>query len=72
MSELSKSMQLLDKTATMTLGGTTVVVFGQPDDDGLDEKWQRLAVSLTEELWQDFGAPEQLTVTVEPGDALNG
>jgi len=67
-SELSKSMQLLDKTATMTLGGTTVVVFGQPDDDGL----QRLAVSLTEELWQDFGAPEQLTVTVEPGDALNG
>lgn len=29
-------------------------------------------VEVTIEDWNDLGRPDQLTVTIEPGDALNG
>lgn len=28
--------------------------------------------SMSEEAWQDMGQPKVITVTIEPGDLLNG
>lgn len=28
--------------------------------------------SMSEEAWQDMGQPRTITVTIEPGDSLNG
>lgn len=28
--------------------------------------------SMSEEAWTDMGSPRQITVTIEPGDSLNG
>lgn len=28
--------------------------------------------SMSQEAWEDMGSPRQITVTIEPGDTLNG
>lgn len=44
------------------------VSFSSPDDT-----MDRLTfVAIANEVWEDLGKPECITVTVEPGDKLNG
>jgi len=40
-----------------------VVQYGRPEDD--------FATHLTVADWEDLGRPDEITVTVEPGDQLN-
>lgn len=44
--------------------------FGTPvvDDDEVPE----MSLFISEDDWREMGKPEQLTVTVEPGDKLDG
>lgn len=45
-----------------------VVFVSRSDDDGSILR----TTSFAEELYRDFGEPDQITVTIEPGDLLNG
>jgi hypothetical protein len=38
----------------------------------LDDEGARCAVHIDHDTWEDMGSPPQLTVTIEPGDTLNG
>ena len=62
---LSKSVRVLDRVGTVF----GAIEFAQTDDDtGALVK----SIRLTAEEWEDFGRPATLTVTLEPGDLLNG
>lgn len=41
-----------------------------PDED--DEFYLRHQFFLHHQVWKDMGSPETITVTIEPGDKLNG
>lgn len=58
---LSKSQKVLERRTVWPEGD---VVFAQ--DEGVAEVW------LSAEDDADFGHPQTITVTVEPGDKLNG
>jgi hypothetical protein len=49
--------------------GRDSVTFGYEDEDTGDEV-AVLILSIND--WEDFGRPMTVTVTIEPGDLLNG
>jgi hypothetical protein len=64
MTRLIKSQKVLDY-----LGPTADVhYFGTPDEDSGNVM---LGYKLTQRDFDDFGRPEKLTITIEPGDKLN-
>lgn len=46
-----------------------MVGFTRRRDDGTDEP---SVLQISESLWRDMGAPTHITLTVVPGDKLNG
>lgn len=51
-----------------------MVVFAGPEtevEDPRDVGPDRLLVNMTHETWIDLGQPDEVTVTLRPGDALN-
>jgi hypothetical protein len=49
-------------------GGTSVLALVQVDDD---TGYIRVRGFIDREDWEDFGSPEEITVTFEPGNLLN-
>lgn len=52
-------------------GFLTGVVFGFTSDPPPDNWDPGIETVLSVETWNELGQPEQITVTVEPGDRLN-
>lgn len=69
---VSKTVSVL--TLTPDLGQERFMVFSNvepyaaPEDDYVPG-WK--TIILHQEMWEDLGCPEDITVTVEPGDTLN-
>lgn len=61
---LSRSRKVLVPIA----GGAEGVFYGYYDDDTGEAK---IVLTLGSDTVEEFGHPEKLTVTIEPGDLLN-
>ena len=64
MSGLTKARSVLD----FSRGGTTHVTFASKDED-TGEVQRSVIIRLQD--YEDMGRPEQVTITIEPGDRLN-
>lgn len=64
----TKSRKVMDLADEQPFEG--FATFDQPDDDG--ELNFTAQFHIDEELWFDMGRPEHITVTIKPGDLLNG
>ena len=54
------------------IGETSLFVqFGHPTDDG-DLLEDSAVVAIAHRDWDELGRPEEITVTIEGGDLLNG
>lgn len=53
-------------------GFLTGVMFGFTADPAPDNWSPGIETVLSVETWDELGRPERITVTVEPGDRLNG
>lgn len=71
-------MPLVTRTQSLLelqVASTDRVLFSNIDDtllagaDGDPRSWK--SVSISHELWSDFGEPERITLTIEPNDILN-
>ena len=62
---LTKSVRVLERVGTVF----GVAEFAQKDED--TGEWGH-PLRLSESDWDEFGRPSTLTVTIEPGDTLNG
>lgn len=56
---------------TVADGDRNWISFVGPDYDGQELLETRRTISITREIWEEFGEPEVLTVTLEAGDLLN-
>ena len=65
---LTKTQASLDYQSS--LSDDTGVSFRQPVEDGYPE-WG-LYLDMSHETWADMAYPRSITVTVEPGDVLDG
>lgn len=67
MSALLKHETVLQKGPDVDTSGKRVIFTVEPEDEtdvpGI--------VYIRRELWEEFGQPDTITVTVEPGDNLN-
>jgi len=65
---ITRTRRIYDRLSR-PLGTPPRVTFVQPDEDrpGLT----RSSLSLDVGAWEEFGRPDQLTVTIQPGDHLN-
>lgn len=63
MGELTKSSSLL--RLVLTSFGDAFFVSGEADDDPV------YALQMSEDRWTELGKPEEITMTIEPGDKLN-
>lgn len=55
-------MTLIKKRTVLTLDGSAAF----KDEDG------KVYVDLDNDVWFEMGEPDEITVTIEPGDTLNG
>jgi hypothetical protein len=62
---LTKSKQLLDHCGADPDGSQ---FFSDPEEES---DCAELMLTLTLQMWEDFGRPEQVTILIEPGDKLN-
>lgn len=72
MGQLAKTRRVLDRVGCMGSSNNTAQhLFGQRDED---EAGRILpgAVWLGQDDWEAMGRPDVITVTIEPGDHLNG
>ena len=68
MSNLMKTRSVLEHQPHA--GSPELVVFTGPNDEGDESRGHILSVNR--EVWDEMGSPEAITVTIEPGDLLNG
>lgn len=61
---LTKTRSILTRIAT---GRTHVSFASHSEDDGSIDRH----VEVRRATWDDLGQPEQITLTIEPGDLLN-
>ncbi len=71
---VSKTVNILNREPAPTKEEVGGVVFSNIErdvhpSDTNPSSWK--TVVLHQDLWSDLGEPEQITVTVEPGDHLN-
>lgn len=59
---MSKSRSVLQRASIIE--GISIVF-------GPDEGVERPVVVLAPQMYEDFGEPDEITVTIEPGDKLN-
>jgi uncharacterized protein YaeQ len=65
---LTQSQQVL----ALLFKSEVSVSFGTPQEENdADYRWGS-SLHLNMEDWEDMGSPEQVTVTIVPGDTLNG
>jgi hypothetical protein len=50
----------------------TVAFMTPEEEDPADSSDRVFVLGMFTEAWNDFGQPTQVTVTIEPGDRLNG
>ncbi len=70
---LSASTSIFDRViipAFDELLGTDDVAFVNGDLSDPDDLPDR-SLAMSRELWEEFGSPDTLTVTIRPGDHLN-
>jgi hypothetical protein len=65
---MSKSVQVV--TTNAAIDSWPMGVLFMNDDDAFES--DRFETVLPSDLWRDMGRPAVITVTVEPGDLLNG
>jgi hypothetical protein len=66
---LSKRQVVLDLDSAYG-GPHGLATFKYQDEDGVDASHNETILALSQ--WVDFGHPGKITVTIEPGDKLNG
>ncbi len=69
---LTKSVRVYERHDTPDNVGAAVVTFVQLNDDAPDTVLIDSAVTLEREDYEAMGEPDYLTVTLQPGDLLNG
>ncbi len=70
---LSRTQSVLERSHLFTgERGATVSYWQEPEPGEPGGAYLRPVVELPAELYRDLGRPEQITVTIEPGDTLNG
>lgn len=67
MGYVEKAKKLMDLADNQPFEG--FATFQQPDDEG-DEWCTQLHIES--ELWESMGRPDNITITIKPGDLLNG
>lgn len=66
---LTKHEAVMTKVRGVSLYRERVAFIVLPEDD--EEEVSHL-LNLPRDLWEEMGQPETITMTVEPGDKLNG
>lgn len=70
---LEKSQTIMSLSAkTRQFPGGTVPFDCEMEDDGSEEGVRRHQFFVEHQVWADMGSPHTITVTIEPGDKLNG
>jgi len=69
---------MLEKTRTLMVrpvgwkkGADAGMVFFTHDIDK-DEELRRYELKMDKDVWEDMDNPDTITLTIEPGDKLNG
>lgn len=65
---LSKTVSVLDRAPVFATSADEA--FAQRDEDH-PYRYVPGVVRIERQKWRDFGCPDQVTVTIEPGDRLN-
>lgn len=68
---VARSMLTKTRTVASVLGGSVdSVVFGEQIEKRGDSNRNNLFI-IDRDVWEDFGEPMSVTITIEPGDLLN-
>jgi uncharacterized protein YaeQ len=68
MTTLIRHAILLNRSTHHADGG---IIFKKDYDEDMPHAY-RERITLSPEIWEDMGKPDEVTVTVVPGDTLNG
>lgn len=68
---LEKTRTVLNRPDPRVEHAGDSVSFVSDHEDG-EVPWRHTGMSLDKSVWHDMGKPDVITITIEPGDKLNG